>query len=257
MVYRKKNQRLKKRFHISASAGRNVPFIGGSKFSFGLGKRSLASTVKKIVRSGIEATHYKIFSGSTTQTNLLHNTLYTTNLLGNIPRGDNWNNRNGDIIHISCIDLNLKLTANINNDLRNDVKMNWWIIRDEDEYLSGSDSIGSGVGSTKFINSPTDVTEGIWDPKKVTVVKQGYQIFKPWFGTYSGSPLTLNVGTTQSHHRLMICPNAKFTFETGTNYGKNPNYYLVLCATVYAGSTGTTVVGQAVVDGQIKFKNSQ
>lgn len=265
MVYRRKTygvtqKRLKKRWYFDATIGKNVPIIGGTGIRMGtgaLGKRSLATAVKTIVRRGIEATHYKIFNGSTSAITLQHQTLNTLNLLGNIPRGDNWNNRNGDIVHLSCIELNFSMIYNTNNVLLNDVKVKYWVIRDEDEYLNASDSFGSGVGSGKFINSPLYTTEGIWDPKKVSVVATGQHTFK----AQAISVDTVSAGyitpAQTKQEKILICPNAKFVYETQSNFGKNPNYYLVVCASSPNAVVGTTDLCYISVDGMVKFKNSQ
>jgi len=261
MVYRKKTygkSKKQKRWYFDATIGKNVPIIGGTGLRMGtgaLGKRSLTAAVKTIVRKGIEATHYKIFDGNTSNVTLQHSTLNTLNLLGNIPRGDNWNNRNGDIIHISCIEIYLSMIANTTNSLPNDIKVKYWVIRDEDEYLNASDAIGSGVGSNKFINSPLYATEGLWDTKKVSVVASGVHLFKSTSLTVSGGTYVTPAQTKTE--RLLICPNSKFVYETQTNFGKNPNYYLVVVASTPNGILGTTNLCYLSVDGMVKFKNSQ
>lgn len=241
-----------KRWYVNATVGKSVPFIGGTGIKFGSGngnqKRSLASAVKDIVRKGVEATHYKVFDGSVSGTSLLHNTFYTVNLLGNIPRGDNWNNRNGDIIHLSCMDLNLHMYGNTTQTTSSDITFKYWVLRDTDEYLGASDAWGSGVGGSKLINVPNYITAGIWDPKRVSVVSSGSHIFKR-------NSSTQTIG--YKSEKIMICPDAKFTFETGTNFGKPPNYYLVIASSVYNGSSGVTSTGAVFLDGMIKFKNSQ
>lgn len=259
MVYRRKangNKKLQKRFYFDATIGKNVPIVGGTGLRFGTGalaKRSLAAAVKDIVHKKIETTQYKIFSGSDSGLALLHSTLYTVNLLGNIPRGDNWNNRNGDTIHLSCIDLNITMYGNTAQNLINAIRFNYWVIRDEDEYLAGSDGIGSGVGSGKFINTPNYTTAGIWDPKKVTVVASGQHTMSPAVVNTSSAQSAV----TQKTEKILLCPGAKFTYETNSNYGKNPNYYLVITASSYGGSQGVTNLGAVFLDGMIKFKNSQ
>jgi hypothetical protein len=258
MVYRRKTygkNKKQKRWYFDATIGKNVPIIGGTGLRMGtgaLGKRSLAAAVKTIVRRGIEATHYKIFNGNTSNTTLQHSTLYTMNLMGNIPRGDNWDNRNGDIIHISCIELNLKLIANGTNNLPNDILVKYWVIRDEDEYLNASDAISSGVGSNKFINSPLYATEGIWDTKKVSVVTSGVHTFKSTSVSLVGGNYVSPAQTKTE--KVLICPNAKYVYETQTNFGKNPNYYLVVTA---SSPNAITNLCYIFVDGMIKFKNSQ
>lgn len=255
MVYRKTQggKKLQKRFYFDATIGKNVPIVGGTGLRFGTGalaKRNLTAAVKDIVHKKIEATQYKIFDGTVTGLAMAHSTLYTLNLLGNIPRGDAWNNRNGDIIHLSCIELTLQMYANTTQGLRNSITFKYWVIRDEDEYLSGTDTVGSGVGSNKFINSPNYTTAGIWDPKRVSVVASGQHIFNPTVDAATGS-------VVHKSDKILICPGAKFTFETNSNFGKNPNYYLVITSSVYGGSIGTTTTGACFIDGMIKFKNSQ
>lgn len=254
-----RSKRFRNKWFLEGSLGPGVPFIGGSKVRFGTKAKKAAFTkaVKAVVHKQIQTTQYKVFSGSVSATSLLHNNFYTLNLLGNIPRGEDWNERIGDIIHISAIDLNLTLYSNIATNQTNSIKFKYWVIRDEDEYNGGSDNfVLTGPGAGKLLNAPNYNTQGIWDPKQVTVVASGSHVFTPPYLMLDATP-ALRSTVDQVTHKILITPNAKFTYETGTNFGKPPNYYLVVTASEYGGVNNTTVVGAMFLDGSIKFKNSQ
>ena len=143
-----------KRWYLDATIGKSVPIVGGTSLKAGSGtlqKRSLLSKTVKQAVVAMQDNKQKIITGGGTSS-MTHNTIYTLNPLGNIPIGAGANSRVGSEIYVKNIILRLMIsnrTAAASATGRDSATMFrvMWVKIDQD-YLSGSDSLSTGVGST-------------------------------------------------------------------------------------------------------------
>lgn len=236
MPYRKRRptRKLKKR-------GFNASWEGwGVKASMGY-KRSLAGKVTSIVRRNIETPHHFLI---TEQSQILKQlTHYTLNPFSGITQGDGNSNRNGDVIHIDAIKLKMLMLGATDD---NPVSIRVMFVKSREEYSPSSTWV-AGLGSSElYINSPSNVTcQGIVDPKKCTIVQDWkLQIDKQLPGTVSHKC---------SEYTLKL--DQKFLYDTGRQYGKNNNLYLVVSGYRFGATIGTTDIATIILSADVIFKN--
>lgn len=246
MVYTKKSvirkkpavKRLRKR-DWSASIG---GFGMRAGFSY-KSKRSLPGVITDTIRKNLETPYHYVHGEK--QIVCLHNTWYTLNLLSPITKGDNNDNRSGDIIHIDCIKFrNLQLN---NSTSDNDLIFRFLVVKIRDQVGPTDGSWGSGLGTPDlFLNAPTNpVLAGLIDSKKVTVLHDELIKVRKQMAANIISP------NQQFHLKL----DQKYLYETGTVHGKNNNIYCLVMASQYGAVQGTTTVGTFVMSADIIFKN--
>jgi hypothetical protein len=190
-----------------------------------------------------------IDTGSASMT---HNTLYTFNPFGNIPIGTGDGSRISDTIHIKSV----KLRGEVNNynfvakDADVFVRLMW--VKMDSEYLSGSDTLSAGVGSTDiFVNGTTSMLHGILDNDKCTVLADK---------TIKLTPQSTSVSSVQMLEFDMPITSSgiKMQFKTLTsNYGKAWNYYFVAVPYSYPKTGGITVLSGLIFDSIVNFVDTQ
>lgn len=234
MVFRRRprfSMRRRKRWYVNASA--NLPFVGRTSVGFGSGKgkRSFNQRVVKTIRNHEEPKHKMT---STNQT-LKQNTIYTANIMGNIPIGTGSSSRIGDEVFIEAIKFRnyFEQLAAIENTL----ELRMMIVEHDSDYAAGSDAFSdAALGTSDLFQSGTATNGtilGIHDPKKVTV--------------HFDKVFELNksvTGKVRSHLLEMTLPiKKKFIYKTGTDYGKFKNWYIVVSGFASGATTGVTDVG--------------
>lgn len=238
----------KKRWQLALEAGRNVPFIGGSKVT--LGSRGLEKKIRTVVMQQAKKTEeIKIrtagFGGGT----LLHDTIYTMAPLLNIAQGVQTNQRIGTQIFARTI----RLSGQISNLSGQDqVSFRYLLVRTTNAYLTSTpaEAWGSGVGATDFLynNGVPKVMELINHKLEGTKVLMDKRITV----TASNGINHVNTVPFQFEHKLMH----KLTYN-GENLSQELtipyNYYWVCIPHVYGGSIGSTVVGNAPAISLVSF----
>lgn len=252
MVYRRKSQKykttkkggLKKRWYFSAGA--KLPIVGQTNISFGSGslnKRSFTGKVKA-TELRLAETKRKLVQQASISAGT-QNTLYTFNPLGNIAQGSGVFNRVGDKIYVKGIDLRLHFYGKNQNDTR----FRFLIIKHDDEYLGGSDSWGSGFGSTDIFYNYQDALLAQSDPRKVQILHDEI-ITLPRQSAYDG-----NLQMTSVLKDMYVNVSQQQQYVTGTNFTKSKNLYFVCIPHREEGISGTTAVGSLEMSMTLTFKD--
>lgn len=240
MVYKKRptTRRGKRDFAASANLG------AFGKYSVSYTKRNLATTVKNIVRRGLETPQHFVTLDTINNTALTHNTLYCWNPIVGIAQGTAYGNRIGDEIHVDSIKVNSLLTCNVTSPQI----YRLMLVKSTKQY--NVPNWGSALGTNNLFIGGTGagITPcGILDPKLCTLV---------WEKEFKLIPsIASQVNYTCIRETIHI--DQKFVYQTNSNFGKNNNYYFVLVGYVDGGVTGTTSVGKIVTNSDLIFKNTQ
>lgn len=237
--YRQKGK-LRKRWYLNAGA--TLPFVGKTQIRMGnLQKRSIINTVRK----GLEDPLHKVIAGA--QQACTQSTHYTLNLLGNIARGDTGADRTGDNIHLDALKFNMLFSNNGATNLANEKILRIMIVKADAEVLGASDAWGSGLGSTDLYQDSASLPVfACINPKLVTKV-------------YDKCVRLIPQGAVQSLTRIseLIPINQRFTYKSGTNFGKQINYYMVINIYEPGATSGTTNVGLVYLSTDLIFKDSK
>lgn len=235
MVYVRKNKSVKKgskvsknkRWFFDATIGKNVPIIGGTglRMGSGLAKRSLMvqPTMNK----------QKIISGGSTAT-MKHNTLYTLNPLGNITIGSGDNARLTNSIFVKNVVLKMNVNDNGAGSLVNSkIYRALWVLLDQ-EYLSGSDALGAGVGSTDlFVQGASYTPLSAIDHNRCKIL---------YDETFTMNP-TISTGQMCQFHNFTLPYGKIFKYSTPTsNYSNQGNLYFVIVGYETGATAGVTNV---------------
>lgn len=235
-TYRKKPTTTTQKKTPKWTASADLGYFG--KYNVSYGKRSLASAVKAIVKADQGAKH-KIITNSVT---LLHEGHYTLNITGNIAKGDDNNNRDGDRIHLEAIKVRgfMQQVAAQNDN----AQIRFMLVKSREEVLGGSDSFGSGLGSSSLYTA-VDSINSIIDPKKVTVLYDTTFLLKKMLsGVTNITPFSMTLPIKQQH-----------IYDTGTNFGKECNFYIVLYAFVPGLAGGVDTAATMRFNADLIFKN--
>lgn len=215
-------------------------------------KEPLYKTVRKLIHAG-ETAHHKTWSEANAL--ILHNTLYSLTLTGNISKGTSNGNRVGDEIFLEALKGKILFTntpaAAVGN---SETLYRVSVIRCNTSVLSASDAWSSAavanseVYLTTVTNSPMTA---LFDPKSCTVFYDEVVKFEPQMVTS---------GQTYQNNKVMtldiFCKFKKsFVYETNSNYGKMYNYYILVSGFNGSGVTGSTNIGNAYFSGDLIFKN--
>lgn len=235
--------RRRKRWYFQAGA--NLPFLGKTTVGFGTtkGKRSLKNIVKNVVRNQMEESKHITFYANQTQT---HNTIYTLNPLGTITNSTSSSGMIGDSIFLSG--LKIKLYLEQDNTFVQNSHVRFMIVEHDADYLSGGTNWGSGLGSSELFqpNTATTITlNGLHNAKLVNVL----------FDKTYGFTKDQATGAKSKIADIFLKLNKKFTFKTGTGYGKFRNLYFVTIGHVPGGTTGTSVTNYINISTDLIFKD--
>lgn len=239
---RGRQTRLKKRGWYF-NAGANLPFLG--KTTVSLGKRSIINTVRR----GLEDPLHKLWSGqgiAPPQQNLLHNTLYTLNLLGNIPQGDTSQSRSADNIHVDALKIRLLFSTETTTNKQIPKEYRVMIVKHDTEGQAASDAFGSTLGATDLFQGNNVVVYEQINPKNCTVIYEKRCKLKP----------SISATNDMCEISDIIRLNTTFTYKTNSNYGKMHNYYLVVCGYEPDAAAAATV-GRVTFFGDLIFKDSK
>lgn len=245
--YKKKvGPQKQKRWFIDAQMGKNAPFgLGGTGFRAGNGpltKRSIVNTVRNTILED------KQFQLSNSGGSLAHNTIYSSNLLGNIPIQVGSNGRLGQKLHMKPTTLNIMLTGIQYNSYPIFVRI--LVVKSNAQYHSGSNSITSGLGSTDiFETGHSELIIAPTDTNKCIVLHDQIVRFDV---TTLGSP-----GTADTKIINIPLKGGNFEYLTTTsNYMRDKNMYLVFIPYMYGGTPGTTVLSTVLQESCINFTDS-
>jgi hypothetical protein len=232
-----------------------VPFIGGSAFKAGSGtlnKRSLNASIRDVVRH-TEPKKYKVVDHIYSQ-DLLANTIYTWNPLGNIPIGTGENQRLSTEIYVTRIGLKLAFLNNegLGSTFTRQVNCRVMWVRSEAQYGSGSDAFGSGLGLTDlFYAGQTIPTFAFPDNDKCTILSD----------TMVRIPALAYSGAQESAYREIDAPigsgmTFKYSSLTGDYSTKSKNIYCVIACQIPGDVTGTTVDARLEWQGCVEYRDS-
>lgn len=248
MVYRKftprKTAAKSKRWFVDATLGKNVPFIGGSGVRFGNGtltKRSLMNTVRNTILEE------KQFQLSNSGGSLTHNTIYSSNLLGNIPIQVGSAGRLGQKLHMKATTLNINITGVTGSTYP--IHCRVMVLRSNAQYHSGSSSITAGLGSTdifeaghsELLIAPTDSN------KCVILYDRLVQLKTTNYSAGTADAATLHIPLKAGNYEYLT---------TTSNYMRDKNLYLVFIPYYYGGTPGTTVCCTVLQETCINFTDS-
>lgn len=215
-------------------------------------KEPLYKTVRKLIHAG-ETAHHKTWSEVNNL--ILHNTLYSLTITGNIAKGTSNGNRVGDEIFLEALKGKILFTNNSAAVVDNSETLyRVSVIRCNTSVLSASDAFSSAavanseVYLTTVTNSPMTA---LFDPKSCTVFYDEVVKFEP--------AITASSLTYQNKKVMVLDLYCKFkrsfVYETNSNYGKLYNYYVLISGFNASGVTGTTNIGNAYFSGDLIFKN--
>jgi hypothetical protein len=248
MVYRKSTHVPKsKRWYVDASIPKAVPFIGGSSFKAGSGTLSKRSLDTMIKRAG--ETKQKIYTGGASVA-MTQNTIYSFNPLGNIPIGTGANSRIGSSIFVKSFDINL-LLSNYGATLWIDtVSFRIMLVKIDQEYLSGTDTLAAGVGSTDiFVASSAQMLNSHIDKNKAHVL---YDQTHTLENNGAGSACV-----TQKPVRLSLLKDKSFKYSSHTsNYSNYGNYYLLVMPYVVGKASGTSIIADVRYESVVNFSDA-
>lgn len=235
----------KKRWQLAVEAGKNVPFIGGSKMT--LGSRGLDKKIKAVVAQQTKKTEeIKLLTFGFGGGNLLHDTLYSVAPLQGLTEGIQSNQRIGTQIFLR----NMRLSGQITNlTTQGQVSYRFLLIRSTIAY-NVSAGWGSGVGSTDFMynNGVPKIIELINHKAENTKVLMDKRI--------TVNPSNANGFTNTVPYAFDYKPMHKITY-TGENLSIQSttpyNYYWVIIPNYYLGTVGTTVVGNVTSTSLVSF----
>lgn len=244
---KKTGGKLRKRWYFNAGA--NLPFVGRTNVSFGTTKAK--RSVINMVRQGLEDPQHKLYSqvgqAPPTVSSALQNTLYNLNLTGNIPQGTAEGNRTGDNIHLDAFKMKINFYTDNATNKQCPVQFRVMLVKHDIDTNGGSDAFASGgIGAADLFQGNNAVTYELPNPKKVTVLYDKLCTIIPQFN--DNCVCTINeIIRLQTTH----------TYKTATNYGKYSNYYLMICGSQPAATSGVTVIGGFQLYGDLIFKDSK
>lgn len=238
----RRGRRLKKRSWYF-NAGANLPFIGKTNIAFGTNKQK--RSIINVVRRGLEDPLHKLWSAA--GTNILHNTLYTLNLTGNIPQGDTASSRSGDNIHLDALKLRMLFTTDVATNKSVPKEYRIMVVRHDIEGQAASDAFASSTLGTSdlFQGNQTPCFEHV-NPKNCTVLYDKTCKLKP----------SISATNDLCEVSDIIRFNSTFTYKTNSNYGKMANYYLVLTSFEPGAATSATTAA-AYFYGDLIYKDSK
>lgn len=225
VYYRRKSTRSygrKKRWYVNAGA--NLPFVGKTNVSFGTTKRarSLNATIKKVVRNTTAPKSYEEDILNTFTGGLKNNTIFTTNLSGQIVQGTDDDDRIGDVIHLKYLSMKGRLSQTL-TDATERHYPTWWrflLIKSDKEYTTGN-AFGTGFGGTDLFKPYSTGSQLIYIP----IDRQNVTVLKQW-------EYKMQSNTTLNSHTKICDLSTKLDmtikFKDGTIFGKNNNLYLVV-----------------------------
>lgn len=232
---RKPAARSRKRFNAKWKLGLGVrtPF-GSGNISF---DSKVAKAVKNIEIRNAEPKH-KIVT-NLTQT-MLHGTLYTYNILGNITQGTDYSNRIGDTIDLEHF--RYKSHFYRTSTASNAVWIRYWIIKHDTEVGTASDAYGTGINYSdiQLVASPSAPCQ-ILDPKKCYVVQEDMFQLPTQDVASKVTSVCKDINLNFNHKR--------FTYKSSSNYASKGNYYLIVTSHVEGGTSGVT--GTCTVEGTV------
>lgn len=240
--YKKPVRRFRKRWYVNASA--NVPFLGRTNIRMGnqIAKRSLAAAVTAIQKRNSEPKH-KL----TNQTYVMatHNTLISKNLCGNIARGDSFNTRDGDTIHLEAFKAKFFFQKNpVEN-----ATLYYRIL-----ILKSRLAVGAGTDNWNNALTSGDIFKNLgggpltWmvDSKLVTVL----------YDETTRLPDTQFSGQLIGAHKDIFVPlKYKFEYQNQTDYNKHMNLYMVFIPFLVGGTPGTTITMDFTTTTDLIFKD--
>uniref|UniRef100_UPI0040479B53 hypothetical protein n=1 Tax=Yoonia sp. TaxID=2212373 RepID=UPI0040479B53 len=240
------SSRKQKRWQISATVGKSVPFIGGSSFRAGSGhqKRSLDTHIKNVVRS--QVLEPKVFHlDDTYSPTLLHNTIYTYNIMKDITIGTNDNQREGDYVHFKKAHYQCQFfgaTAGSSDRLH----LRYMVVKSKIADTT-SGIVSSHLGATDIFYATADnLLLAHWSPRECTVILDN---------TITTSPAYANQKISKQFVIDLDLP--KFVYEEASLVGKFYNYYLVFIPYQDRASAGVTAVGDLVINGLTGFTDGK
>jgi len=237
-----------KRWYIDASIPKSVPFIGGAGFRAGSGnlnKRDLQALVKKSISAATEPKRKLITSQGAND--MLHNTIYTLNVLGNIPVGAGNGSRISSIIELDDVKLKVNFSNFGSLKPEHTIQFRCMWIKSSAEHQQSSDTLASGLGSTDIFESGSGLLiNSIVDKSKCTVLSDEVITLQP-----SGAFLTTKFQNCDVSLRQM---KMKFNSPT-SNYSDNKNLYYVVIPYVFGGVGGTTIVGATQYEAKVSFQD--
>lgn len=244
-TFKRKSPLKKRGFYAKADLGIFGKYELGKR---SLMKRNLTSTIKAVV-DGDKEVKRKIIS---TQITALQATHFTRNILGNVPQGTSTLQRESEEIHLCSFKGTLSLfqqftAGNYNNVIR------IMLVRSKLEYLAGTDSYGSGLGTNdlylqnvmaaNFINSQVDPkkVQILWEKKIITGNKNGL------------TAATIN--NVIQYVDFNVPLNIDYVYKTGSNFGNKYNLYWVIIPNAFGTTTGVTPVYSIEEDSQLIYKD--
>lgn len=242
----------RKRWHFNASA--NLPFVGKTRVAFGSGKaRAQKRAMYKIARTVVrKTTTPKQFINTKLGLAPTAHTMYTYNVLDQITKGTDDENRIGEHIHLKNFLLNIQTTSSqIDQAVDNGVEKYMRIIAltDNAQY-TGSGYPGTGFGYSDLFQH-NDKTLNMVSPilkENVTVLKD--RVYKICDGNLSK--------TIQSKHIKFNVPlNRNFVYQDGSTYGKTWNLYIVVIVDVPTVTPATYINSVYSWGSHLNFSDTQ
>lgn len=228
----------KKRWYVAAS----TPF---GKFQAGSSapktKRALANFVRRV------SSDQKLYVSLISKVGMTKDTFYTQNPL-TISIGDGQAYRDSDTIFVKYIKYNLALKMDWSIAVTNfaDITLRALVIEIPDEKTASSTALtatsGGGVDPANLLLNSSSATLSSIDKRycKNVLCEKIFHITNPVKFTSAITTQLLNI----------TCPiNKKFIYRPGTTYGVVNNIYLVLMASSYPGTSGSSVI-VSQVDGE-------
>lgn len=245
----KPKSRLNKRWYVDARIGKNVPIIGGSGFRAGTGtltKRSLDSHIKDVVKKQVlEPKLYR--SGELIKSSVVHNSIYTHNLLSGITQGDDEENRTGDSIGIKSCHIKMQLLA-LADGLIN--VQHWRVMVVKSKVANATTGIISAALGTSdiFWDSPMELMPAMVCYNQCSVIyEKMYTLNTSFSGQRVDKVIEFNVNLPSTF---------KYSESNGA-LGKFHNYYLVIIPYQSRATSGVTVIGDVIVSTAISFTDSK
>lgn len=239
--------KLQKRWYVDASIPKSMPFIGGTSFKAGSGslnKRSLQQVVNAVRSQVLES---KSTYNVTSTTGLLHNTIYTNNLLGQIPIGSGDDSRIGDQIHVRSLRCRLHFIRPTTPQANTYVRC--MIIKSQAEYRVSNTDLGSGLGSNEIFQTGANLLHmSIPDFSRCTVLADKLMTIP------AGNLVASVSGVCVLDYTIPFTQTFK---TTASGYGKEMNYYLVVIPFADGGVTGTTDCGNAFPELLVSFTDGK
>ena len=233
-----------KRWYVDAQIPKSVPFVGGSSFKAGSGTLSKRSLTNLIKRTG-EAKQKLVVGGAVPA--MLQNTLYTFNPLGNIAIGTGTINRIGSSIFIKSFDIRMTLSLNGATSGLETTHFRILCVKIDQEYLTGSDAMSAGVGSTDlFVNGSNQMINAHIDPNKATVLYD--EVHRVGGETQLNSQFLSIKGLIKDKSIRYATPTSNYS-----NFG---NYYLVIAPYTVGKTSGVTIVGDVRFETQVNFTDA-